>query len=170
MNILFSTKDIEKMLFSSFSDIVPDKEDLDWMFDAQDKSLPDVTSPYSYRLLDESYGQFAYSKISETLVISLGMRKKISKKQSYGQTINVNLYGNIIMMFHYTREDDGTGFWHNPFNLVVDDLLETGSTLTEENIRKVMTDTRKYMRQLLPLIDFPEKLEKKLSELKFGSA
>ena len=162
MNILFSTKDIEQRLFTR--NILPDEGGLkEWLYEFHYESLsliPGKETVFSFRLLDDSYGQFMYSTISETLILSHGIRRTRS---------NIHSYGNYMSMFSYRPVDehrDPEKFWHKIFQFPVDGcLLKSGDTYTEENIKMVMTDTKKYMKQLLPCLDSFRKVYNKMQDI-----
>ena len=153
MKVLFSTKDMDKMIMSL--DII-DKDSLRrQMRPVIDKPMKDYkrmlrTSELFYRLLDGSYGQFVLSDRMDVMICSLGNKRLYGSEEKpyYGNCIYVFTYGGRI------RE------WSPAFFVVAEDCYPEDVAFKEDTVKRITNLTKKYMKQFSIAINSIDKIEK----------
>ena len=159
MKVLFSTKDMRKILLSGdikgkfsmeyfidiFSD-VPIKDAPKKIIDKRRRS----DEKYDLRLVDNSYGQFVFSHVSDTLVLSSSIIRSFTDSQMEP----VYYAGNYIHIIVYR---DGYNDWAVSRKMVVEDNKDFRD-MDDKWIRKVSRETKESMNRFASIIDSRDKV------------
>ena len=162
---LISNKYFRNMISNTEISEIPEKDSLRKSFLKLHDSPPfDITlhskgsSCSSLRLIDGSFGQFAFSLKSYLFIYSFGeVRSAYNDGTMY--------YGNIVCMEELTEPEEWKdSYWRAYYGYVVGDTY-TKEDLDSDKIRQITILTKKHMMQLARVLDSDKEAKKNIKAL-----